>query len=84
MLLWITLIAYGIMQMQRLLLYGETVVTMSVRSSHFNTSYQFGSEDGLQFAFAITAYDGNRSITEDPDIGLVKAKIVSWGIDKDA
>ena len=65
-------------------MYGETVVTMSVRNSYFNTSYEYGTEDGLQFAFAITAYDGNRSITEDPDIGLVKAKIVSWGIAEDA
>ena len=82
--LWITLIAYGYLQMARLLRYGETVVTMSVRESYFDTNYTFGSEDGLSFAFAITAYDGNRSVTEDPDYGVVKVKIVSWGIEEDA
>ena len=69
--------------MVRLLRYGETVVTMSVRESYFDTNHTFGSEDGIAFAFAITAYDGDRSVTEDPDYGTVKAKIVSWGIEKD-
>ena len=83
------MILYGTLLMQRLVVFGETVVTMSIRTDFYTPDYVItptpdDPEDEafhLKFAFAITAYDGNRSVTEDPDYGLVKAKYVSWGGD---
>ena len=49
-----TLILYGTMQMQRLAVFEETVVTMSVRESHFDAAIDtISTEDGLNFAFGI-------------------------------
>ena len=50
----LTLILYGAMQMQRLYFFDETVVTMSVRESHFDAAVDtISTEDGLNFAFGI-------------------------------
>ena len=68
--------------MQRLAFKLETIVTESVRTAHFdaaNAEHGIGTAEGLNFAFGLTAYDGNRTITEDPRYGQTKAKIVSWG-----
>ena len=72
----ILLLIYAGMQLKRLLIYGETVVTMSVRDSFFTPDKTFSTEHGLDFAFALTAYDSNREPIEDPDYGIVRAKIV--------
>ena len=53
---------------------------MSIRDSYYSDNDKFGSADGLNFAFAITDYDDNRNSVEDPRIGQVRAKIVSWGL----
>ena len=50
--------------MQRLAIYGETVVTMSVRDSFFNPEEIFPDEIELihsdfNVAFGFTAYDAN-------------------------
>ena len=50
--------------MQRLAIYGETVVTMSVRDSFFNPEEIFPDEIELIYsdfniAFGFTAYDAN-------------------------
>ena len=65
--------------MHRLIVYGETIVTMSVRDSYYDPDHIFSSDDGLEFAFAITEYDNNAEPIEDPRYGIVHAKIVSWG-----
>ena len=78
-LLTLLLIFYGSLQMQRLVKFEETVVTMSVRDSHYTPDDTITTEDGLKFAFAITAYDSNREPIDDPRYGQVVAKIVSWG-----
>ena len=87
------MILYGTLLMQRLIVFGETVVTMSIRTDFYTPDFVVtpspvtspvnpeGEAFNLNFAFAITAYDGDRSVTEDPDYGLVKAKYVSWGGD---
>lgn len=70
--------------MQRLIVFGETVVTNSVRDSHFSPENVYISSDyGLNFAFAITAYDSNRESIEDPRYGQTFAKMVTWGLDDD-
>ena len=38
-----------------------------------------GTNKGFNLAFGITAYDANREPIEDPRLGRVVAKIVSWG-----
>ena len=35
---------------------------------------------GLQYAFGITAYDGNQESIEDPTIGTMKAYYKTWGL----
>ena len=54
---------------------------MSVEDSYFNSSYVFSTDDGLKFAFGITAYDSNQEVIEDPDYGEIKAKFYGWGLD---
>ena len=41
----LTLLCYGALQLQRLIVFGETVVTMSVRDSHFSTDEVFPFPD---------------------------------------
>ena len=68
-LMLIILILYGTIQMQLLTVYGETVVTMSVRDSHYDSNFNISSENGLKFAVAIIEYDGNPEPIDDPRYG---------------
>ena len=68
-LMLIILILYGTIQMQLLTVYGETVVTMSVRDSHYDSNFNISSESGLKFAVAIIEYDGNPEPIDDPRYG---------------
>ena len=75
---------YGGLQIERLAIYGETVVTMSVSDSYFSPEETFPSDVGLIFsgfniAFGFTAYDGSPERIDDPKIGRIRAKYVSWG-----
>ena len=65
--------------MQRLSVYGETTVMMSVRDTHYNSSFTITSNDGLKFAVGIIAYDGDPEPIDDPRYGQIIAKTVSWG-----
>ena len=58
----VILIFYGGLQIQRLAIYGETVVTMSIRDSHFTPEEVFPQDMELtnpnfNIAFGFTAYD---------------------------
>ena len=53
---------------------------MSMKDTFFSPEYLFSSDEGMQFAFALTAYDNNRDPIDDPSYGKVSAKIVSWGL----
>lgn len=55
--------------MQRLSVYGDTTVMMSIRDTHFDSDFQITSEDGLKFAVAILAYDGDPEPIDDPRYG---------------
>ena len=69
--------------MQRLIVFGETVVTFSIRDSHFSPENVYiSTKMGLNFAFAITDYDSNRESVEDPRYGQMFAKMVTWGLDE--
>ena len=70
----IILAFYGSLQMQRLAIYGETVVTMSTRDSFFSPEQVFPHEIELlhsefSVAFGFSAYDGNQERIDDPTIG---------------
>ena len=70
--------------MQRLIVFGETVVTMSVRDSHFTFDNVFPFPDAFEnqdfdLAFGLTAYDNVTESIDDERYGQIKAKYVSWG-----
>ena len=81
----LTLLFYGSLQMQRLVVFGETVVTMSIKDSFFTPENEFpleDTEDNLDFnlAFGLTAYDNETEIIDDARYGQLKAKYVMWGM----
>ena len=59
--------------------FDETTIYSQVEDGFFNSSHIFSSSEGFRVAFAITAYDSNQTITEDPAYGIVVAKCRSWG-----
>ena len=70
----LVLIFYGSLQMQRLAIYGETVVTMSLRDSYFTPEDVFPDDiemihSDFNIAFGFTAYDGNTERIDDPSVG---------------
>ena len=41
------------------------------------------TDDGLNFAFGITEFDGNIEPIDDANYGQLKAHIIQWGINPD-
>ena len=83
------LVFYGIMQMHRLIQFGETIVMSSVKDSYY-TMHQAFPEDieelqynKFQIAFALTAYDGNPDPIDDPQYGRLYARYVQWGFEEE-
>ena len=73
---------YAAMQLQRLMNNGETLVTLSMRDSYFNDDFVMSTEEhGLQFAFALTAYDNKVEFVDESEYGYVSAKYATWGLD---
>ena len=56
----------------------DTTIHWQVEEGFFNSSHVFSSSDGFKIAFAITAYDSNHTITEDPTYGRLVARYRSW------
>ena len=80
---------YGALQMSRLVMFGETVVTMSVRDSYYTPEEVFPydvelSYDGFDLAFGLTAYDLNRERVDDPRFGQLRARYVRWGFEEES
>ena len=70
----LVLIFYGSLQMQRLAIYEETVVTMSLRDSYFTPEDVFPDDiemihSDFNIAFGFTAYDSNTERIDDPSVG---------------
>lgn len=76
----VIILFYAAMNLIKLLEFREPTIMMSVRDSYLDTDFEFTSEQGLRFAFALTAYDENQEPIEDPSYGQVKAYYKSWGI----
>ena len=79
------LVIYGVMQMHRLVIFGETVVTSSKKDTFYAMLDLFPDEiEDLQstkfdLAFGITAYDGDPEPIEDPRYGRTYARYDGWG-----
>ena len=78
-LLVLTLLLQSVLKGHTLVNFNETTIYQQVEDGFFNSSHIFSSSDGFKVAFAITAYDTNQTITEDPTYGKVIAKYRSWG-----
>ena len=69
-------------------MFGETVVTTSVKDSHYTMDDVFPDDienlqhDNFQLAFGITAYDGDTESVEDPRYGRILSRYYSWGLGK--
>ena len=50
----------------------------SVENNYFSYDYTFSSENGMQFAFGISAYDGDPEPIDDPSYGRLTAGYVVW------
>ena len=59
--------------------YQERLTLRTYDEGFFNSSHALSSKDGIKFAFAITSFDSDQTLTEDLDYGRVVAKIRSWG-----
>ena len=81
--IYIVLIVYGQMKLGKVVGWGDSAVVESREDSYFNSSFVWSSDEGMQFAFGITAYDGNQEPIDDPDYGSVVARYVTWGLDDD-
>ena len=53
---------------------------VSTRDAHFDQTYEFTQESGMEVAYAITAYDSNQEPIEDPRYGILKAYYKTWGL----
>jgi len=81
--IYIVLIVYGQMKLGKVIGWGDSAVVESREDSYFNSSFVWSSDEGMQFAFGITSYDGNQEPIDDPDCGRVVARYVTWGLDED-
>ena len=50
---------YAVVQLQRLINFGDPSIMVSERLSYFDTDYEFTRDDGFEIAFGVTAYDSN-------------------------
>ena len=77
-LLYISLFAYGVRQVNKIYGFADTIIFESTSLSQFTYHDRFGTQDGLQFAWGIMAYDSNQENIEDPDIGVMHAFTYGW------
>ena len=55
----------------------------STQKAHFGHEYVFDFEQGLNFAFAFTAYDSETENILDPSYGRITFNRYAWGIRED-
>ena len=69
------------MQFIKLIEFGDNTIMVSERDSYFDESFSFTTDDGLMLAFALTAYDENYDMIDEPDYGEIKAYYKTWGLE---
>ena len=57
----------------------DSKLIINYQENYYDSSFVMSVEDGLQFAFGISAYDNNSEPIDDPAYGEVKARITTWG-----
>ena len=70
---------YGLIRFLQLFGYEDTDVMLNIQENYFSYNYTFDSDDGLNFAFGITEYDGNPEPIDDPTYGKLSARYETWG-----
>ena len=58
-------------------------IMSSTQKGHFGEEYVFDYEQGLNFAFAFTAYDSETENILDPSYGRITFNRYAWGIRDD-
>ena len=75
--MWAVLLLYGGLQLNRLIVYGETLITSSVKDSYYNMEIVFPDDiedklfDNFNIAFGLTAYDGDEEPIDDLKYGRI-------------
>ena len=67
------------MKIFKVMNFGDSTIIQSISDSAFTADFQWNStEGGLQFAFGVTAYDGNIEPIDDETYGRVVARYQTW------
>ena len=53
-----------------------------MREYEYDHTFKLGPEKDFKVAAAITAFDSNYTVTEDPTVGEVKFYLKSWSLDE--
>ena len=76
----VEILFYSSVQIAKLVSFGENTVMVSPRDNYFDSNFEFTTNDGLMLAFALTEFDENSDVIEDPDYGELKAYYNTWGL----
>jgi len=79
--MWLVILVYATMKGDKVWGYGSTSIGYTKVDSYYNSSYVMSSDRGMQFAFGITHYDGDKEPVDDESYGKVVARFVTWGLD---
>lgn len=81
----VLLLLYAAFKFQIMLDYGANIILEPLHEQHFDNDYSFGSEQGFQVAFAMTAYDSSPELQAGTQsswyetYGRLVAKQKVWG-----
>ena len=86
--LYFVIVIYGVQKGYKVLGYGDSSIVASKIDAFFDEDSTWSSVDekgdkAMQFAFGISAYDGGGESMDDPRMGKVVARYVSWGLPGD-
>ena len=78
--MWSVLFLYGGLQLHRLTVFGETLITSSVKDSYYTKETVFPDDiedrlfDNFNIAFGLTAFDGDEEPVDDLKYGRIFAR----------
>ena len=82
MIIYALIVLYAGMKVFKVTNYGDSTIIQSISDSKFTADFKWTSseDDGMQFAFGVTAYDSNQEPIDDPTYGRVVARYQTWGM----
>ena len=80
MIIAMLLLYYGVLRLEKLIFRKDSDTREVVQDSYYSSDDVFTTEDGLQFAFGITSFDGTTEPIDDPDYGHLSATYITWGL----